>query len=277
MTDVDDGASLSGGGGRRLYERVAPVPGELGALWHVDEGRTFFAGPLDYNASHQHGAPVYLAGLYGSFGLRVEGTEWLTCRTAVIPAGVRHELDLGGSPLAVFYIEPDVAGLDALTPLVRDTREVRGTLVGRTGEVSLLRTLYEDGAATRWAGPALADLLDFSRRRAARAIDPRVAHVVSRLYARYGDLTPVARLADSAGLSASRFQHLFTREVGVPFRRYRAWQRMRAAIREIVKGSTFTRAAHDAGFADQAHFAHDFRRTFGAPASRSLSRVRRSI
>ena len=259
---------------RRLYERAAPSPGGLDALWHVDQGRTLFVGPLDYNASHQHGAPVYLAGLYGSFGLRVEGGDWLCCRTAVIPAGVRHELDLGGNPLAVFYIEPDVAGVDALTPLVRDTREVNGSLVGRTGEVSLLRALYEDGSATRWAGPALTDLVGFAGRRAARQIDPRVSRVVAGLYARYDDLTPVARLAGSVGLSASRFQRLFTREVGVPFRRYRAWHRMRAAIRGIVDGSNFTRAAHAAGFSDQAHFAHDFRRTFGAPASRSLARVR---
>lgn len=125
---------------KRLYERATTDTGELDALWHVDEGRTFFAGPLDYNASHQHGAPVYLAGLYGSFGLRLEGGKWLSCRTAVIPAGVRHELDLGGNPLGVFYIEPHLAGVGALTPLVRNTREVDGALVGSTGEVSLLRT-----------------------------------------------------------------------------------------------------------------------------------------
>jgi AraC-like DNA-binding protein len=278
MTDGDDGRhaseSLSIPDDHRLYERVTRDAGELDALWHVDEGRTFFAGPLDYNASHQHGAPVYLAGLYGSFGLRVEGGRWLSCRTAVIPAGVRHELDVGGNPLAVFYIEPDVAGVDALTPLVRNALEVDGALVGRTGEVSLLRTLYEDRTSTQWTGAALTDLLGFATRRAARQIDPRVSRVVAGLYARSGDLRPVAQVAGAVGLSASRFQHLFTQQVGVPFRRYRAWHRMRSAIREIVNGSTFTRAAHAVGFSDQAHFAHDFRRTFGAPASRSLSRVR---
>ncbi len=278
MTDEGHGrqglGSLSIPDDKRLYERATTDCGELDALWHVDEGRTFFAGPLDYNASHQHGAPVYLAGLYGSFGLRMEGGAWLSCRTAVIPAGVRHELHLGGNPLAVFYVEPHLAGTDALTPLVRNSREVDGTLVGNTGEVSLLRTLYEDRAGTRWAGLALSDLLGFAKRRATRQIDPRVSRVVENLYARHQDLTLVAPLAGSAGLSASRFQHLFTQEVGVPFRRYRAWQRMRAAIREIVSGSNFTTAAHAAGFSDQAHFAHDFRRTFGAPASRSLSRVR---
>jgi AraC-like DNA-binding protein len=267
--------SLSTRDDASLYERAASDPGELDALWHLDEGRTFFAGPLDYNASHQHGAPVYLAGLYGSFGLRVEGGDWHSCRTAVIPAGVRHELDVGGNPLAVLYIEPDLAGADALVPLVRDAREVHGTLLGRTGDVSLLRELYEDRTSPGWTGAALSDLLDFSKRRAARQIDPRISRIVAGMYARYDELTPVARIADSVGLSASRFQRLFTREVGVPFRRYRAWHRMRAAIREIVGGRSFTRAAHAAGFADQAHFGHDFRRTFGAPASRSLTRLRR--
>ena len=108
-------------------------------------------------------------------------------------------------------------------------------------------------------------------------MDPRIARAVAGMSGRAaapGGLTPVARLAGEVGLSASRFQHLFTREVGVPFRRYRAWQRMRAAIAEIVRGRTFTTAAHAAGFADQAHFGHDFRRTFGAPPSRSLARIR---
>jgi AraC-like DNA-binding protein len=49
---------------------------------------------------------------------------------------------------------------------------------------------------------------------------------------------------------------------------------MRRAIAEIARGSNFTTAAHAAGFADQAHFSPDFCRTFGAPPSHSLVRVR---
>lgn len=261
-------------GDKRLNERAAAQSGGRDSLWHLDETRTFFAGPLYHNASHQHGAPVYLAGLYGPFGLRTPGSRWMTCRTAVIPAGVLHELDVGGNPIAVFYIEPSSAGIDALTPLVGNSRETDGVVVGATGETGLLRALYEDRSSLQWAGPALADLLGFGQRRAVRAIDPRVSRVVEAMREGYEAFTPVATLAGEAGLSASRFQHLFTENVGVPFRRYRAWARMRAAIAEIVSGSNFTTAAHAAGFADQAHFARDFRRTFGAPASVSLSKVR---
>ena len=135
------------------------------ALWHLDAGRMLFIGPLDYNASHQHGAPVYLTGLYGKFGLRVEGGPWRWVRTAVIPAGVRHELQLGGMPLGVLYVEPDVAGTEVLTPLVRGvgSSEEGGALIGSVGEVAAFRELYESRTATQWAGEALTDLLGFAR------------------------------------------------------------------------------------------------------------------
>ena len=51
---------------------------------------------------------------------------------------------------------------------------------------------------------------------------------------------------------------------------------LRLAIGEIVDGKSMTHAAHAAGFADQAHFAREFRRTFGAPATPSLAKVRRA-
>lgn len=258
-----------------MYKRAAADGGGLGPLWTVGAGLTLFAGPLDYNASHQHGAPVYLAGLHGPFGLRVRGGAWLTCRTAVVPAGVPHELDVGGDPIAVLYAEPDIGGLNALLPLARGTREADGVLIGDAGEIWPLRALYEDASATQWAGEALQDLLAFSGRRATQSVDQRVSRALAGMLRCDGDLAPVAQVAGAVGLSASRFQHLFTREVGVPFRRYRAWLRMRVAVREIASGSNFTTSAHTAGFCDQAHFNHDFRWTFGAPPSRSLAGVRR--
>jgi len=262
-------------GGQRLYERATVQSAGLDALWHLDSSRTLFIGPLYFNGSHQHGAPVFLAGLYGPFGLRVLGGRWLTCRTAVIPAGVLHELDVGGNPIAVLYIEPDCGGAGGLTPLITTSQETGGVLVGRGGVIGPMRELYEDRASLQWTGAALSGLTGFGERHARKAMDPRIARAAGMLRDHYDEAKPVAQFAAGAGLSPSRFQHLFTESAGVPFRRYRAWARMRAAIAEIVAGGDFTSAAHAAGFFDQAHFARDFRRTFGAPASVSLSKVRR--
>lgn len=260
-------------GNPRLYERAAP---EFDALWDISGGRTFFTGPLHYNSSHRLGAPVFLAGIYGSFRLRLHGGDWQSCRTALIPAGVLHELDVGGDPLAVFYIEPNIAGADALKPLIRGSREVNGALVGTGGEIAFMRDLYEDRYNPDWSAEALDDLVGFAKRRAkSEVIDPRITQAVELLCADQNDPAPVAALAGTAGLSASRFQHLFTQQVGVPFRRYRSWIRVRKAIIEIIKGNNFTTAAHATGFSDSAHFSHEFRKTFGAAPTVGLQKLAR--
>lgn len=258
----------------RLYERAAVV--EFDALWDIRDGRTYFTGPLHYNDNHQHGAPVFLAGLYGKFRLRVNGGNWLWCRTAIIPAGVLHELDVGGEPITVLYIEPTVAGVDAFKPLINNSRSLNGALVGNGGEICFMRDLYEDRYMPDWTTEALQDLLGYSKRRAhAAVIDPRLTRIVDHLFENGDDLTSVAELAAQVGLSPSRFQHLFTQQVGVPFRRYRGWNRMRQAIREIIRGHNFTTAAHATGFTDSAHFSHEFHKIFGAAPTIGLRKLAR--
>ncbi len=262
-----------------LYERAAQKHGVPGAavprsLWYVGQGISAFAGPLGHNVGHQHSVPVLLAGLYDNFRLRIAEEPWTRCRLALVPAGVTYAFDMAGDPLAVIYLEPSIAGADALAPLVRGGRETGGAIVGTARDTHGLRALFEDQDSASWAGEALADLLRFSSPRARRQLDPRIARVVRQLQLNEGEQVAAADAAASVGLSASRFQHLFAADVGVPYRRYRAWQRMLAAIREIVAGSNFTVAAHAAGYADQAHFAHDFRRMFGASASPSMVNVR---
>lgn len=255
-----------------MYEEAAaPSP-----LWRIDGARTLFVGTLDRNALHEHGAPVFLSSLGAPFGLRLSGEErWLSVDAAMIPAGRAHELDIGGEPIGVLYLEPTLARADALAELVAGGEEVSGAIVGRSKARRLMRGLYEDGASLDWVDEALDDLTGFGARRARRAIDPRVARAAQALdradeaTLRLGDVAPLV------GLSASRLRRLFEAEIGAPFGRYRAWARMRRAISAVIEGRNFTGAAHEAGFSDQAHFAHDFRRTFGAPASRSLTGVRR--
>lgn len=259
-----------------LYERAATKADEVLPIWHLDPGRGLFIGPLTYNAPHAHSVPVYLAGVYDPFEVRIGGGWWRTCRTAVIPAGVFYELNIGGSPLAVLYLEPSEAGVAALVPLVRGGSEEAGALVGQQGELAVIRELYEARDALESVRGALDSLLGHSEKHARRALDRRISLAVRVLAGDASDLVPVAEIARKVGLSASRFQHLFSDEVGVPFRRFRLWQRLRAAISEAVAGQTFTAAAHAAGFSDQAHFSREFRRTFGAPASPSLRRVRRA-
>jgi AraC-like DNA-binding protein len=252
-----------------LNERAAKKGLRRDALWHVDSGWAVFAGPLDHNAPHAHSTAVYLAGLYGNFRLRISGGGWQTCRSAVVRAGVPYEFDVGGDPLGVIYLEPDMAGADALASLLRGGEAVDGVLIGGS-DPSPLREYFEQRPDAIDMRGDMQDVVAFGRSRARRTMDGRIARALAALQDGAEEELSAAAAAAAAGLSPSRFQHLFTQEVGVPFRRYRGWQRLRAAIREAAQGASLTAAAHAAGFADQAHFTRAFCAAFGAPPSRGL-------
>ncbi|WP_083509541.1 helix-turn-helix domain-containing protein [Hyphomicrobium sulfonivorans] len=239
------------------------------ALWHVDDGWAMFAGPLHRNAPHAHSTAVYLAGLYGTFRLRIGGGEWFSCRSAVIRPGTVYEFDVGGDPLGVMYLEPNLAGPDAMATFNKTGHEIGGALIGRIDH-SIMRPCFEAGRTTPEVASSVSDLVRHAEGRAYRRMDDRIVRAVAELQFNLAAAPSVSIAAAAAGISATRFQHLFTREVGVPFRRYRQWQRLRMAIRSAAAGASLTDAAHAAGFADQAHFSRVFKATFGAPPSRGL-------
>lgn len=258
-----------------MNERAAATHPETNPIWHLDRGRALFVGPLGYNAPHAHSVPVYLAGLGGPFRIEVGNERWTTCRTAVVPAGVTYAFDVENAPLAVLYLEPDAGDVHDLMPLVTGPRNMGGAVLGAGGPLTPFREIFEHRDSGEWTGKALDELLAFGARRKSRSVDARVGRAMRVLSIHADETISAAAVAQRVGLSSSRFQHLFAGEVGVPFRKYRSWQRLRRAISGIVRGMTFAEAAHAAGFADQAHFARTFRKTFGAPPSPSLRRVRR--
>lgn len=244
-------------------------------FWHIGEGISLFAGPLQYNAPHFHAVPVLMCGIYDDFRIRLKNAPWFFCRCAVIPAGTQYELDIRGQPLSVVYLEPEIAGVDALVPLITDAQEMFGGIFGQSRALTTIRSLYEQTASSQDQGELIDALITYAQTRARRTMDPRLSHVVKKLSANNSLKLSAANVAAEVGLSSSRFQHLFTSELGVPYRRYRAWQRLRTAIASVVlEGKNYTIASHEAGYYDQAHFNRHFRQTFGAPIANSVRSAR---
>jgi AraC-like DNA-binding protein len=96
-------------------------------------------------------------------------------------------------------------------------------------------------------------------------LHPKVRRTVSVLREELATRRTVTlkHLAGIAGLSPSRFMHVFTRSVGVPLRPYVLWLRLQLACSELMNGATVTQAAHCAGFADAAHLTRTVRRMLG--------------
>ncbi len=80
---------------------------------------------------------------------------------------------------------------------------------------------------------------------------------------------------DVACLSKSRFLHLFSSELGIPWRPYLLWRRLLTTIDHVLKGSSMTDSAMANGFSDSAHFSKVFRANFGMSPREALLNIKR--
>ena len=124
-------------------------------------------------------------------------------------------------------------------------------------------TPADDESASRW--------LDLAAPAAQRTIDPRIAAAARRIREDPATTVLSSELAAEAGLSESRFLHLFRDELGTSLRRYRIWVRLVHAGTAIAAGANMTEAAMKSGFASPSHLSDRFKTTFGLSASRLLA------
>ncbi len=84
-------------------------------------------------------------------------------------------------------------------------------------------------------------------------LSPHVISALAYLDSALQDRPRLQEAARAAGISPSRLTHLFSRQVGIPFRRFVLWLRLRRAAEHVSAGSSLTEAAIAAGFSDQPH------------------------
>jgi AraC family transcriptional regulator of arabinose operon len=110
-------------------------------------------------------------------------------------------------------------------------------------------------------------------------LDPRVGEALERMSADLRMGHTVASLAESAGLSPSRFAHLFREELGLsPVRAFRTMRLREAAVQLRYTDRTVEAIAEDAGFTSPSHLSREFRREYGSSplAYRARTSGRRS-
>jgi AraC-like DNA-binding protein len=96
-----------------------------------------------------------------------------------------------------------------------------------------------------------------------RKLDQRVVRAIARIGKFSGEPVTAAACAAEAGLSASRFLHLFKQETGISFRSFRAWKRARHLLHFANQDLNLAHLAQDIGYPDSTHFSHSIRRFYG--------------
>jgi AraC-like DNA-binding protein len=97
-------------------------------------------------------------------------------------------------------------------------------------------------------------------KRPARAALLRVRDTIRQ---RYSESVSLAELAAASGLSRYYLVRAFAREFGLPPHAYQIVVQVAKARELLARGVAPLQVAHEAGFADQSHFARHFKRMVG--------------
>ncbi|WP_454789121.1 helix-turn-helix domain-containing protein [Mycolicibacterium lutetiense] len=225
-------------------------------LW---PGQALYAGPGLGLEPHSGSVWCLVVGVDGPVKVTVPN-HTIVARSVLIPPRLTHHLSMQGAMVSS-YLDPSSQRSASCR---QQFTEVRGGIgVGHAAETRLTAMPDDDETARRWLDVAAPD--------APHRIDPRIELVAKQIREDPAAAVPARELAVAAGLSESRFLHLFRREAGTSLRRYRMWSRLVLAGTAVAAGQNLTTAAVDSGFASPSHLADSFKTTFGLSATQLLA------
>jgi AraC-like DNA-binding protein len=184
----------------------------------------------------------FVAGLHDSY---------VVTSSRGLSSGIQFNLDPVGAHLILGVPMAEVANRIVALP----------DLLGRAAD-RLAERLAEAPDAT--ARAVVVDGFLHRRLATARPAAPEVVHAWRRLVETNGG-TAVAALADELGWSRRHLVGRFREQVGLPPKTVARILRFERAYRYVDRpGVSWTRVAHECGYADQAHLIREFREFTGA-------------
>lgn len=177
-------------------------------------------------------------------------------RAVLVASSVPHAFRTDGRRIFYALIEPHSTIGFSLTHHTAHVTECDLADILPIGEAPVAET----GALVDYTNQML-DLL--VPRSPASALSEPVMSALAYLEATLDHPPRLVQAARAAHISPSRLTHLFSEQVGIPFRRFVLWLRLRRAAEYVWRTRSLTEAAYAAGFSDLAHFSRVCRATFG--------------
>jgi AraC-like DNA-binding protein len=234
---------------------------DSGLLMLITPERVFYAGLLGRPRERCPGAfHVYVsieAGLRLTAGNGRENHGELF----VVPPNLRHTIASEHRSAICLVIEPETVRAGAVEKLAERLSGAEAPLFARrirAAYAELRRRQRSDDITS-----AEFDTMCFGEALPPRIIDPRVARALVQIGRIGGAPVTAAGCAAAAGLSSSRFLHLFKQQTGISFRAFRAWKRARHLLHFANQNINLAHLAQDIGYPDSTHFSHSIRRFYG--------------
>ena len=222
--------------------------------WSISTDGAVYVGPLPPNRPHAHRAHQLIVSLAGRVEVVANGTV-TSGKGILVPSQVEHSVRPTAWTSVVAFFEPLFFEFDPKEQAYSSVREV--TVEERDFSPDVVDNPLLFDAARILAG------LKRLQNPLTEICDSRIADIIKQIDESKGERVLLEAFTKQYSTSTSRLTHLFSKEVGTPFRSYLLWIKLRHAIELITQGQSLTNAAHYAGFSDSAHFSRTFHDTFG--------------
>lgn len=240
-------------------------------LW-LSKNVVVYKGPVPPNKLHLHRALQLIVSPVSEVEIKSDGyTDYLCGNVIIIPPFIRHEVKYNFANCIVMFFEPNsflfnkfkYSNIITFKSPKNECDYTLNLIKNYPNSISEIVTFgfqklnIEESVLSR---PTCGD--------------QRINTVLDRLES--SDTFPkIEELAKSCNVSVSRFIHLFSEQMNMPFKSYYLWLKLRRALLEIKSGNDVTEASYNAGFADSAHFSRTFRHTFGfSPSLLKIMKIR---
>jgi AraC-like DNA-binding protein len=246
--------------------------GSPDARWYFWDGGFLAVGTSrGVIPTHSHHAVQLVVALEGTARVKYDEGEWQRFEAVMVAADAPHAYDGDGLVGVMLLIDPESREGRWLGQTTKEPIQAMhaSRLEGARALTAAFRDDPPDAAGT---AEFVANIVKQfgSGMMPTHTLDDRVVKAIDVIQEMDSRVVSLEDIAGKVYLSPSRFAHLFTDEVGIPFRRYLLWRRLTRAMLLASRGATLSRAAHSAGFSDAAHFTRTFYQMFGIPPSAML-------
>ena len=223
---------------------------------------------------HAHHAFQITIGLSGVVRFAAEDDVWREYGGAIVMPDRRHSYEPNDQLAFMLFVDPETREGHWLRRSVRET--LTAVSAARLEKlVPPIQAFWEEPQDAQGA----TELVVSTVRGLCvgppppRSPDERIVRALAIVRQMDAPKIRLEEVADAVFLSPSRFQHLFSEEVGLPFRRFVLWRKVTRSLVEIGRGANLSAAAHASGFADSAHLTRTFHQMFGISPSAMVGRA----
>jgi AraC family transcriptional regulator len=244
-----------------------PTTHEWSPHWYLWEGGFLAIGrSRGVIPPHSHHAIQIVLGADGDMRVGGPDGEWHLAPGAIIRPDVTHTYDGNGAFGAMLLLDPESAeGQWLLRSVTEDLTLLARPRVDRI--VTELSAFHDRPQEAMEFAPLVRHTVQALcvGPPPTRQVDERVLKVLDAIRTSSDFKLSLEDAAAIVFLSPSRFAHLFTEHVGLPYRRYLLWRKLMRALVQKGRGLNLTEAAHAGGFSDSAHLTRTFYQMFGIP------------